>query len=319
MAFGFDTTTNDVMAGVDLHGKIAVITGASTGIGIETARALAAAGATVVMAGRNAEKHERAIEALHEQVPGAALSHVELDLTSLASARAAAGAICGAYAKIDLLVNNAGVMYTPFERTVDGFELQFGVDHLGHFVFTNHLLPSLLAGAPARVVNLSSGGHASSDIHWDDPNYMTREYDKFESYGQAKTANILFSVELDRRYAPHGVQSYAVHPGMIVTELARYMTRDDLKLLMSRIADSAASSASGDPNVGTYKSVAQGAATSVWAATAAELDGHGGSYLADCQICTTHAPWALDPEGAKRLWSLSEDLVGESFAAPKKG
>ena len=318
MAFGFDTTTDEVMAGLDLHDKVAVITGASTGIGIETARALAAAGAVVVLAGRNAEKHERAIATLHEQVPGAALSHVELDLTSLASARTAAAAISNTHAKVDLLVNNAGVMYTPFERTADGFELQFGVDHLGHFVFTNHLLPALLAGAPARIVNLSSGGHASSDICWDDPNYTTRTYDKFESYGQAKTANILFSVELDRRYSSQGVQSYAVHPGMIVTELSRYMTRDDLKLIMARVAESASASASTDSNAGTYKSIKQGAATSVWAATALELDGHGGTYLADCQICTTHAPWARDPASARRLWTLSEDLVGESFATSKE-
>ncbi len=313
MTFGFDTTTDDVIAGVDLHGRVAVITGASTGIGLETARAFASVGATVVLAGRNAEKHQAAIARIHERHPGASVSHVELDLTSLAGARAAAATIRDAHPTVDLLINNAGVMYTPFERTADGFELQFGTNHLGHFVFTNHVLASVLGAAPARIVNLSSGGHGSSDIIWDDPNYHSRPYDKFESYGQAKTANILFTVELDRRLASRGVQSFAVHPGMIVTELGRYMTRDDMKLLRSRIAASA--SASGAP--ATYKSIEQGAATTVWAATATELDGHGGTYLADCAICTTHAPYARDPESAQRLWAMSEELVGETFEASR--
>jgi NAD(P)-dependent dehydrogenase (short-subunit alcohol dehydrogenase family) len=314
MTLGFETTTDDVIAGLDRSGTVAVITGGSTGIGLETARALASIGTTVVLAGRNAEKHRGAIDKIHERHPDAAVSHVELDLTSLASARDAAAAIGETHSSINLLINNAGVMYTPFERTADGFELQFGTNHLGHFVFTNHLLSSVTAGAPARIVNLSSGGHGSSDVIWDDPNYHSRPYDKFESYGQAKTANILFTVELERRLAARGVQSYAVHPGMIVTELGRYMTRDDMKLLRSRIAASAASS--GAPS--TYKTIEQGAATTVWAATAAELDGHGGTYLADCAICSTHAPYARDPNNARRLWSMSEELVGETFPDPSE-
>jgi len=309
MTLGFDTATDDVIAGLDRRDAVVVITGASTGIGLETARALASIGATVVLAGRNAEKHRGAIDKIRVRHPDANVSHVELDLTSLASAREAAHAIREAHPAIDLLINNAGVMYTPFERTAEGFELQFGTNHLGHFVFTNHLLAAVVAGAPARIINLSSGGHGSSDIIWDDPNYRDRPYDKFESYGQAKTANILFTVELERRLAPLGVQSFAVHPGMIVTELGRYMTRDDMKLLRSRIAESVVSS--GAP--ATYKSIEQGAATTVWAATAAELQGNGGTYLADCAICTTHAPWARDPESARRLWTLSEELVGETF------
>ena len=309
MIHGAETTTDEVIDGVDLHGRVAVVTGASTGIGLETARVLAAAGARVIMAGRDAAKHERAIATIRERHGDAQLDHVELDLTSLASARAAASAVRALTDGVDLLVNNAGVMYTPFERTADGFELQFGTNHLGHFVFTNHLLPAVLGAAPARIVNLSSGGHQSSDIHWDDPNYEHRPYDKFESYGQAKTANILFSVELQRRLADRGVESFAVHPGMIVTELGRYMTRDDMKLLRSRIAESA--SASGNAPIG-YKSIEQGAATTVWAAVAPELTGRGGTYLADCAICDTHAPWARDPDAARRLWTMSERLVGES-------
>ena len=191
-----------------------------------------------------------------------------------------------------LLVNNAGVMYTPFERTAEGFEMQFGTNHVGHFLLTCLLVPQLLADPPSRVVNLSSGGHMGSDIVWDDVNFERREYDKFSAYGQSKTANILFSVELDRRLADRGVHAYAVHPGMIATELGRYMTKDDFQALMDRAK---ASPSGGMP---AYKTVEQGAATSVWAATAPELDAQGGTYLADAEVTDQHAPWARDPESA---------------------
>lgn len=306
MTFGPTSTTDDVIAGVDLDGTVAVITGASTGIGLETARALGSAGAEVVLAGRNAAKHAAALATLGEQVPGGRFHHVELDLTSLESVRRAAHDVMARHDRIGLLVNNAGVMYTPFERTRDGFELQFGTNHLGHFAFTVQLAPALVAGAPARIVNLSSAGHRSSDIDWDDPNYERRPYDKFESYGQAKTANILFTVELERRLAPIGVHAYAVHPGMIVTELARYMSRDDLRELRSRIETSATASGVAPP---AYKSVPQGAATTVWACTAGELAGRGGLYLADCAPSANVAPWAIDPDAARRLWTLSESLT----------
>jgi NAD(P)-dependent dehydrogenase (short-subunit alcohol dehydrogenase family) len=197
-------------------------------------------------------------------------------------------------------------MYTPFDRTAEGFEMQFGTNHLGHFLLTNLLIPAVVAAAPARIVNLSSGGHVASDIIWDDPNYDERPYDKFESYGQSKTANILFTVELDRRLAPKGVRSYAVHPGMIVTDLGRHMTKDDMRALRDK--------AKGSPSGGlpNYKSIPAGAATTVWAATAPELAGNGGVYLADCQVAEAK-DWATDPQSASRLWVLSEDLVGERF------
>ena len=209
--------------------------------------------------------------------------------------------------ELQLLVNNAGVMYTPFERTAEGFEMQFGTNHLGHFLLTCLLVPALLAGAPSRVVNLSSGGHFGSDIVWDDPNFEQREYDKFAAYGQSKTANILFSVELERRLGDRGVHAYAVHPGMIATELGRYMTRDDMAALQER--------AKRGPSGGMppRKSLEQGAATTVWAATADGLDEQGGTYLADCQVTDQHAPWARDRESAARLWTLSEKLVGQEF------
>jgi NAD(P)-dependent dehydrogenase (short-subunit alcohol dehydrogenase family) len=306
---GFDTTTDEVLAGVDLTGRTALVTGASTGLGLETARALAAAGAAVTLAVRDPERGAHAVAAIRERVPAAVLDCGVLELASLASVREFAEWFGANHDRLDILVNNAGVMSTPFGRTADGFETQFGTNHLGHFVLTNLLVPLLIAAAPSRVVNLSSGGHRGSDIIWDDPNYETREYDKFEAYGQSKTANILFTVELDRRLAPRGVRSFAVHPGMIATELGRHMTRDDFKALSAK----AKSSPSG--GLPPRKSVEAGAATSVWAATARELDGRGAAYCEDCAISEQHAPWALDAESARRLWSLSEALVGQRFAA----
>lgn len=307
MTYGFDTTTDEVMEGVDLSGKLAIVTGSSTGIGAETARALAAAGAHVVLAARNRERTEEVAASIRAGVPGAVVEVGQLDLTSLDSVRAFASWYLAEHDELHLLVNNAGVMYTPFGQTTEGFELQFGTNHVGHFLLTCLLAPALLAGAPSRVVNLSSGGHVGSDIVWDDPNFERRDYDKFAAYGQSKTANILFSVELDRRLGGRGVHAYAVHPGMIATELGRYMTRDDMEALMERAKRGPSG---GMPN---RKSIEQGAATTVWAAVAPELEAQGGTYLADCQVTDQHAPWARDPDSATRLWTLSETLVGERF------
>jgi NAD(P)-dependent dehydrogenase (short-subunit alcohol dehydrogenase family) len=306
----FETTTDEVLAGVDLHEKQAIVTGASTGLGLETARALAAAGAHVVLAGRDRARLEVAGDTIRARVADAELEIGELDLTSLDRVRAFASWYGTTHPSLHLLVNNAGVMYTPFERTADGFEMQFGTNHVGHFLLTCLLVPQLLADPPSRVINLSSGGHRGSDIVWDDPNYERREYDKFSAYGQSKTANILFAVELERRLGDRGVHAYAVHPGMISTELGRYMTKDDFTALMER--------AKAGPSGGMppRKTVEQGAATTVWAATAPELDTHGGTYLADCEISEDHASWALDPASASRLWTLSEDLVGQRFDLP---
>lgn len=304
---GFETTTDEVIEGVDLTGRIAVVTGASAGIGVETARALASAGARVVLAARNRERTEAVAEAIGERVPGAELEVGSLDLTSLDHVRAFARWYLDHHDRLNLLVNNAGVMYTPFARTADGFELQFGTNHLGHFLLACLLVPALLAGAPARVVNVTSLGHRSSDIVWDDPNYDRRGYDKFEAYGQSKTANILFAVELERRLGGRGVHAYAVHPGRIATELGRYMTPDDVAALRER--------ARRGPSGGMppRKTVEQGAATTVWAAVAPELENRGGTYLTDCAVSDEHAPWARDVEAAARLWVLSERLVGEEL------
>lgn len=304
MTLGADSTTDDVLTGVDLTGRTAVVTGATTGIGIETARVLAAAGATVVLTARDAVKGEAARHTIAGAVPGADLDVGVLELGSLASVREFAAWCTERHPAIQLLINNAGVMMTPFGRTADGFETQFGTNHLGHFLLTNLLVPSLLAGSPSRIVNLSSGGHLGSDIVWDDVNYEHRPYDKFGAYGQSKTANILFAAELDRRLSASGVHAFSVHPGMIPTELGRHMTTDDFAALKER-----AKRSPGGGGLPAYKTIPAGAATSVWAATAAELDAHGGAYLADCQLATS-AAWASDPDSAARLWTLSEALVG---------
>jgi len=312
MTLGAETTTTDVLDGVDLTGKTAVVTGGAAGLGAETARSLASVGADVVIAVRDAEKGKAAIEKIRESVPDAKLELANLDLASLASVRAFGQKTLADHNRIDLLINNAGVMACPLGRTADGFEMQLGTNHLGHFLLTGILAPALVNAAPARVVNLSSRGHMRGDIDWDDPHFNNRPYDKWEAYGQSKTANILFTVELDRRLSPSGVRAYAVHPGVIITELGRHLTADDFADMQSR-----------GPSGGfKFKEVEAGAATTVWAATSADLDGVGGIYLEDCHIgqpasatdsADGYAPRAVDPDTARRLWAWSEDQVGEKF------
>src|SRR3954453_2299404 len=228
-------TTDGVLERVDLSGQTTVVTGASSGLGEETSRALAAAGAQVVMAVRDRGKGEAAARRIRDRHPNASLEMHDLDLGSIASARASADALLQKQPRIDRLINNAGVMAPPLGYTSDGFELQLGTNHLGHFVWTNHLLPALLAAAPSRIVNLSSRGHVRGTIDWDDPHYRTRGYDKWEAYGQSKTANIWFTLELDRRLRAKGVRAYAVHPGVIMTELSRHLQPSDLDALASRM------------------------------------------------------------------------------------
>jgi NAD(P)-dependent dehydrogenase (short-subunit alcohol dehydrogenase family) len=318
MAFGSTSTTDDVLWGIDLTGKVAVVTGASGGIGVETARALAAHGAHVVVAARDVDKTERAMEAIRVACPEAAVSAVALDLASLEGVRRAAGELSDVYRRIDLLVNNAGVMCTPFGRTVDGFETQFGTNHIGHFELTRLLTPALIAAGNARVVNLSSAGHGMGQINFEDPNFARRPYDPWEAYGQSKTANVLFAVELDRRLRDRGVRSFAVHPGGIRTDLGRNMSAADLTVLMERIKQAAPAGGGGM----VWKTIAQGAATSVWAAVSPDLDGQGGVYCEDCAIAVLRSPdaastgsgvmpYALDEQAAARLWELSERLIGD--------
>ena len=304
MGYTETTTANEVIAGVDLTGKVAVVTGSSGGIGLETAREFARAGATVVLANRDEAKSATALADIRATVPGAQVQSVHLDLTSLASVRASAAEIAAAHPRLHLLVNNAGVMACPLERTADGHELQFGTNHLGHFLFTNLLVPNLVAGAPARIVNLSSSGHMLGSMDFDDPDYLQREYSPWPAYGQSKTANILFTVELERRLGAKGVHAFSVHPGVVTTDLFRHLSEDENTTLHRRMAKG-----------GIFeKNPQQGAATSVYCATDAALPAQGGAYCEDSHVSTAGAH-ATDPDFAARLWALSEELVGQQFPA----
>jgi NAD(P)-dependent dehydrogenase (short-subunit alcohol dehydrogenase family) len=316
MSFDCESTTDEVIAGIDLHGKTALVTGASAGLGIETARTLAGAGARVVMLARDLGKLETAVAGIRQQQADAKIETQQLDLADLASVRSAADTLLQRFEQIHLLVNNAGVMACPLQRTADGFELQFGTNHLGHFLLTCLLAPALIAAAPARVVNLSSAGHKFGSIDFEDPNYLQRDYEKWSAYGQSKTANALFSVALDSRLSGRGVNALAVHPGMIITELGRHLEQADIEALTARASDS--------DQIGGFKSIPAGAATSVWAATSPALEGRGGLYLEDCQVgeraaegaAGGYSPYALDPDAAQQLWQLSEKMVGQQFAFP---
>lgn len=310
--FSAASTTRDVIQGIDLSGKQAVVTGASSGLGIETARTLASAGAAVLLLARNARSLEEAVAQVRADQPNAQLDTVLLDLADLDSVRAGAAQVLAKCPRIDLLINNAGVMACPLMRTAQGFEMQFGTNHLGHFLLTALLAPALVAGAPARVINLSSGAHQLACTNLDDPNYQQRDYDNWQSYGESKTANALFSVALDAHGRASGVRSFSVHPGVIMTGLSRHLREEDYEMLASQVPEGQEM---------TFKSVEQGAATSIWAATSVDPADNGGAYLEDCQVAQPCAPgkgggvesYALDPATAEQLWQLSEQMVGEPF------
>jgi NAD(P)-dependent dehydrogenase (short-subunit alcohol dehydrogenase family) len=310
--FGWHSTTDEVLRGIDLTGKRALVTGVSAGLGIETARALAAHGAEVLGTARDLQKGERATQHIRDAY-GERFSLLELDLANLASVRAAADRVRAAGKPLDIVIANAGVMATPFGRTADGFETQFGTNHLGHFVLINRLAD--LIPAEGRVVSLSSVGHQFADLDLDDPNFERRPYDPVIAYGGAKTANALFAVEFDRRHKARGVRAAAVHPGGIVTELARHMTEELIGKMLALVKESSENSSAQRG----YKSVPQGAATSVWAAVTAPAELVGGRYCEDCQVAKVAArgagvrPYAVDPQRAQLLWKKSEALVGESF------
>ncbi len=297
-----------VVEGIDLSGKTCVITGASSGLGRESARALAAVGAKVILAARNTDALAETERWIRSDVPDAKTATVELDLTSLTSVRAAAGKIGETSPVIDILMNNAGVMFTPFSRTQDGFEIQFGTNHLGHFELTRILTPQLAAAAGARIVILSSGGHVLGDVDIDDPNWEHRDYDKFVAYGSSKTANILHAKEADRRLSELGIRAYAVHPGTVATSLARYMTKSDFSQLRKFAV--ASGTARGEKSEGylDFTTPEYGAATQVWAAVSPELADRGGLYLENCGVSDAVAPYASDADHAAELWSLSEKL-----------
>jgi len=314
--FGAESTTEEVLEGVELSGKRVLVTGVSAGLGVETARTLAAHGAQVVGAARDLDKARKATEVVRADAKnGGGLELIELDLASLASVRAAADKLVADGRKFDLVIANAGVMATPFGKTADGFETQFGTNHLGHFVFVNRIASLMKPGS--RLVNLSSAGHRFSDVDLDDPNFDHTEYAPFVAYGRSKTANILFAVEFDRRHRAQGIRATAVHPGGIQTELGRHMTPEALEALRESInrdqpADQQFS----------WKTIPQGAATSVWSGVVAPAEAVGGRYCEDCHVAELnpepglrggYQPYALDAERAKALWAKSEKMVGERF------
>src|ERR1700734_3698881 len=238
--FGANSTTEDVLTGSDLKGKRILVTGVSAGLGIETARALVAHGADVVGAARDLEKAQRATSEVSKAAAenGASFELIELDLASLKSVRAAADKLVADGRLFDVIIANAGVMATPFGKTTDGFETQFGTNHLGHFVFVNRIAKLIKDGG--RLVNLSSSGHRFSDVDLNDPNFKTTPYDPFVAYGRSKTANILFAVEFDRRHRDRGARAAAVHQGGIQTEVGRHMGSGQLEQMVKQINEQAA-------------------------------------------------------------------------------
>ena len=310
--FGATSTSDEVLADVDLTGRVAAVTGASGGLGLETVRALAARGAHIVLAARSRDKLAAALRTIRAELPDASLEPVVLDLADVASARRAAFDVLTSVDRLDLLINNAGVMCTPFGHTTDGFETQIGTNHLGHMAWTVPLMDLLTRDGGGRIVNLSSAGHRFGDVDLDDLNFDHRAYDPWSGYGASKTANVLFSVELERRLGPLGVHSVAVHPGGIHTDLGRHMTPELLTEIQERIAQS-------NPGGFEWKSVPQGAATTVWAATTPEFAERGGVYCEDCHEADVVEiddegsdgvlSYAVDPVRAAALWDRSMALL----------
>lgn len=311
--FGAFTPARVVAGDHDLSGRNVIVTGGASGIGYETAKALAAAGADVMLAVRDRSAGEKAAVAMNEAIGADRVVAGTLDLASLGSV----GSFVDAWGDqpLDILINNAGVMATPLLRTAEDLELQIGTNHFGHFVLAMGLTRALLNAAEedrtARVVALSSIGHRRSGINWDDPNYLTRPYDKWEAYGQSKTANSLFAVGFNARFEEHGITANAVMPGGIMTPLQRYLPKEEMVAMGWMDAE-------GNVREG-FKTPEQGASTSVWAAVGEELEGIGGLYLEDCAEA---GPWsadnpvrgvmphALDPDDADRLWAMSEEITG---------
>jgi NAD(P)-dependent dehydrogenase (short-subunit alcohol dehydrogenase family) len=305
--FGAQTTAREAIGKRDLRGLTAIVTGGHAGLGLETTRVLSGAGATVVVGARSLDK-------ARSNLAGTAGVELEpLDLIDPASVDAFAGKFLASGRPLHILVNNAGIMATPLERDRRGFESQLATNHIGHFQLTVRLWPALRRAGGARVVSVSSRGHAFGGVDFDDPHFERRAYDKWKAYGQSKTANVLFALALDARGEAHRVRAFSLHPGAIHTELSRSIPEDELRALLSslRIAGT------------TLKTVEQGAATSVWCATSPQLESMGGVYCEDVDIAEpvnadfagTHGvrPWAIDPRLAEQLWKKSEAWTGVSF------
>jgi NAD(P)-dependent dehydrogenase (short-subunit alcohol dehydrogenase family) len=310
--FGAASTTHDVIKGIDLTGKVVIVTGGYSGLGLETARTLLAAGAKVIVPARDAEKARRNLSTL----PAAILE--SLDLMDPESIDGFAERFLAAHRSLDLLINCAATMAPPLVRDARGNESQLSTNHLGHFALTARLWPALRKSKGARVVAVSSRGHRRAPVDFDDLNFERRAYDPWIGYGQSKTANVLFALALDSLGQAHGVRAFSLHPGGIVTDLVRHMSQSDLQAL-------GAIDAAGRPVIDptkNQKTPEQGAATIVWCATSPQLAGLGGVYCEDCEIAVSSTDpklpkgvqtWATNPESAERLWQLSEQLTGATF------
>jgi NAD(P)-dependent dehydrogenase (short-subunit alcohol dehydrogenase family) len=307
--YGMRTEAREALGGRRLDGKVAIVTGGYSGLGLETTKALAGAGAIVIVPARSAEKAQAALK----DIPN--VEQAALDLADPASIDAFAGGFLSRTKKLDILINNAAIMASPLMRDARGYEAQFATNHLGHFQLTLRLWPALKSEGGARVVSLSSIGHRICPPDLDDPNFERTEYHKWIAYGRAKSANALFAIGLDKRGEAYGVRAFAVHPGGIMTDLQRFMPEEE-KRAMGWIDEHG----NVDPH---FKTPSQGAATSVWCATNTQLDGKGGVYCEDCDIArpvpaddkgfSGVRPWAIDPAAADKLWALSEKMTGVVF------
>jgi NAD(P)-dependent dehydrogenase (short-subunit alcohol dehydrogenase family) len=321
--FGATSTTEDVLTGISLTGKRVLVTGVSAGLGVETARALAAHGAQVVGTARDLDKAKAATAQVRKDASanGGTFELIELDLANLNSVRACADGLMAKGQPFDVVIANAGVMATPFGHTADGFETQFGTNHLGHFVFVNRIASLIRSGG--RIINLSSSGHRYSNVNLQDPNFERTPYEPFVAYGRSKTANILFAVAFDKRHRERGVRAAAVHPGGIQTELARHMDPSQMQPILDQLNKQLTAEGKGPFQ---YKTIPQGAATSVWTGVVAPADEIGGRYCENCHVGNIVADdvtissisegvraYALDAKNAEALWKKSEELVGESF------
>ncbi|CAG7650486.1 hypothetical protein PAESOLCIP111_06089 [Paenibacillus solanacearum] len=315
--YGPRTTAEEVIGHVDLNGKIAIVTGGYSGLGLEVSRVLAKAGAHVIVPARSLKKAEAAAAS----IPGVELA--ELDLADPASIDRFARTFERSGRPLHILVNSAGIMAIPEQRDGRGYELQFATNHLGHYQLTAGLWPALQRANGARVVSVSSGGHRLGDINFEDPNFRSRSYEKWEAYGQSKTANALFALELDRKGAVHHVRAFSVHPGSIVTDLSRHLSDNEMKA-MGALDEQGQRTFT--KMTEEHKTIPEGAATIVWCAVSKQLDGKGGVYCQNADIApavpkeqihesglTGVWPWAMDVQAAERLWQLSEKLTGVSF------
>ncbi|MFI6234082.1 SDR family NAD(P)-dependent oxidoreductase [Micromonospora sp. NPDC050784] len=300
-SFAPHSTAMDVIRGVDLVGRRAIVTGGSSGIGVETARALASAGAEVTLAVRNPDAGQQAANDITGTTGNDSVLVAPLDLADQGSV---ADFVANWDGPLHILVNNAGIMAAPLSRTPQGWEMQFATNHLGHFALATGLRPALAAADGARIVSVSSAAHLRSPVVFEDIQYDQREYEPWQAYGQSKTANVLFAVEATRRWADDGIFTNSLMPGAIRTNLQRYVSEEELNRLRAG-------------NAATWKTVEQGAATSVLVAASPLLDGVGGRYFEDCQEAAPNQPggrtgvaaYALDPEAAERLWQVSTALL----------